>query len=173
MVAAKNTTKINVGRRKGATLRDVSANKWVRTMAAHLKQSGKLFVPNCTELTKNSHGNERAPQNPDWYYYRAAAVLRRIYLRPGTGYGGLGKAFAVLKNNGSRPEKTIKAARGMLHWVCRSLEGLKLVQKGKQSGRVLTRDGRRKCDAIAFNVKSGRKTVGAAAGAAGKKTAKK
>merc|ERR1711916_16348 len=76
----------------GATMRDVSANKWVRAMAAHLKQSGKLFVPNCTELMKQSHGNQRAPENKDWFFYRCAAVLRRIYVRPGTGYGGMGKA---------------------------------------------------------------------------------
>ena len=171
MVAAKTTkSKINVGRRKGATLRDVSGAKWVKAMAAHLKQSGKLFVPNCTELMKQSHANERAPQNPDWFFLRCAAVLRRVYVRPGTGYGGLSKAFGLKKNNGSRPEKPIKASRGLLHWACRSLEGLKLLQKGKESGRVLTREGRRKCDAIAFNVKSGRKAVGATAG---KKTAKK
>lgn len=167
MVAAKTSKKINMGRRKGATMRDVSANKWVRAMAAHLKQSGKLFVPNCTELMKQSTGNQRAPENPDWYFYRCAAVLRRVYVRPGTGYGGLGKAFGMLKNNGSRPEKTVKAVRGLLHWACRSLEGLKLLAKGKVKGRVLTREGKRACDTIAFNVKSGRKT------AAGKKTAKK
>ena len=168
MVAAKSGTKLNHGRRKGATMRDVSAYKWIRAMAAHLKQSGKLFVPNCTELMKQSHGNQRAPENPDWYFYRAASVLRHVYIHPGTGYGGLGKAFAIKKNNGSRPEKTVKATRGLLHWVCRSLEGLKLIAKGKAKGRVLTREGRRKADAIAFNVKSGRKAVGA-----GKKTAKK
>ena len=170
MVAAKGARKINVGKRKGATLRDVSANKWIRAMAQHLKQSGKLFVPSCTELVKQSHGNQRAPQNPDWYFYRCAAVLRRIYVRPGTGYGGLSKAFAIKKNNGSRPEKTVRASTGLLHWACRSLEGLKLIGKGKESGRILTKDGRRKCDAIAFNVKSGRKAVGTGAG---KKTAKK
>ena len=168
MVAAKNAKKINFGRRKGATVRDVSANKWVRAMAGHLKQSGKLFVPNCTELMKQCNANQRAPQNPDWYFYRCAAVLRRVYCRPGTGYGGMGKAFGMLKNNGSRPEKTVKALRGLLHWACRSLEGLKLIQKGKEQGRILTREGRRACDTIAFNVKSGRKTVGA-----GKKTTKK
>merc|ERR1711991_827804 len=95
---------------------------------------GKLFVPNCTELMKQSHGNQRAPENKDWFFYRCAAVLRRIYVRPGTGYGGMGKAFGILKNNGSRPEKTVKATRGLLHWACRSLQGLKLVAKGKESG---------------------------------------
>ncbi len=166
MVAAKKRVG-NVGKRKGATIRDVAANKWIRAMAQHLKQEGKLFVPNCTEIVKQSHGNDRAPQNPDWFYYRCAAVLRRIYVRPGTGYGGLSKAFAIKKNNGSNREHTVRAARGMLHWACRSLEGLKLIAKGKSSGRVITKEGKKRADTVAFNVLIRRKP------ATGKKAAKK
>ena len=150
MVAAKKIG--NVGKRKGATVRDVHTQRWVKAMASHLKQEGKLFVPRCSELIKTSHGRERAPQNPDWYYVRCAAVLRAIYLRPGTGYGGLSKRFSNKKNRGSQPEQYQKAARGPLHWCCRSLEGLKLIQKGKTSGRIITKDGRKKVDTVAFNV---------------------
>ena len=142
-----------IGKRKGATLRDVNAWRWIKACAAHLKQEGKLFVPRCAEIVKTSHGRDRAPQNNDWYYIRAAAVLRAIYLRPGTGYGGLSKRFGIKKNRGSRPEITTRAARGLLHWACRSLEGLKLVKKGKESGHVLTPEGRKRVDTIAFNVR--------------------
>eukprot|EP00657_Telonema_sp_P-1_P003578 TRINITY_DN1849_c0_g1_i2.p2 TRINITY_DN1849_c0_g1~~TRINITY_DN1849_c0_g1_i2.p2 ORF type:complete len:173 (+),score=86.80 TRINITY_DN1849_c0_g1_i2:169-687(+) len=141
----------NVGRRKGATVRDVDTWRWVKTMAKHFKDEGKLFVPSCTEIVKTSHGRERAPQNNDWYYIRCAAVLRAIYLRPGTGYGGLAKRFSNKKNRGSRPEIYCKAATGLLHWCCRSLEGLKLLAKGKEQGRVITKAGRKRADTIAFN----------------------
>ena len=164
MVAGKKFG--NVGKRKGATIRDVRAGRWVKTMAAHFKQEGKIFVPNCTELMKTSHGRERAPQNADWYYIRCAAVLRAIYLRPGTGYGGMSKRFGNKKNRGSQPEITTKSSRGLLHWCCRSLEGLKLVAKGKESGRVVTKEGRKKADTIAFNTLIRRK-------AGGKKVSKK
>ena len=164
MVAAKRIG--NVGKRKGATLRDVRPLRWVKAMAQHLKQEGKLFVPNCTEFMKTSHGRERAPQNPDWYFIRCASVLRAIYVRPGTGYGGMSKRFGIKKNRGSQPEITTRAARGLLHWCCRSLEGLKLIAKGKESGRVITKEGRKKSDTIAFNVLIRRK-------AGGKKVAKK
>ena len=153
MVATAGKKRIgNVGKRKGATIRDVSAWQWIKAAAEQLKQEGKLFVPRCSEIVKTSHGRERAPQNPDWYYIRAAAVLRAIYLRPGTGYGGLSKRFGNKKNRGSQPEITTKAARGLLHWACRSLEGLKLVTKGKESGHIITKEGRKRADTIAFNV---------------------
>jgi len=140
-----------VGKRKGVTVRDVSAWKWIKATAQYLKQAD-LFVPRCADIVKTSHGRERAPQNSDWYYIRAAAVLRAIYLRPGTGYGGLSKRFGNKKNRGSQPEITTRAARGLLHWACKSLTKMSLVTKGKESGHIITNEGRRCADAIAFNV---------------------
>ena len=160
MVAVVAKKKANVGKRKGATIRDVNTWRWVKAAANHLKQEGKLFVPNCSELVKTSHGKQRAPQSPDWYYIRCAAVLRALYIRPGQGYGGLAKRFSAKKNRGSRPEIYCKAGKGMLHWACKSLEKLKLIQKGQTSGRVLTKEGKKKADTIAFNVLTGRKAVG-------------
>ena len=166
MVAASKKVG-NVGKRKGATVRDVPAHKWVRAMAMQFKREGKIQVPTCSEIMKTSHGRERAPQCNDWYYMRCAAVLRHIYLRPGNGYGGMSKAFANKKNRGSKPERTIRAATGPIHWACKSLEGLKLIGKGKSHGRVVTREGRKRSDTVAFNVKIHRK------GPSGSKKAKK
>ncbi|CAG9578028.1 40S ribosomal protein S19-like protein [Leishmania major strain Friedlin] len=141
-----------IGKRKGATLKDVSAWRWIKTAARHFKQEGKIFVPNCTEIMKSSHGRERAPQNPDWYYIRCAAVLRAIYLRPGVGYGGLSKRFGNKKNYGSRPEHTVTSSTGPLHWACKSLTKLGLVEPGAQSGQRLTRKGHKFADSLAFQV---------------------
>jgi len=109
-MVAVTQKKALTGKRKGATVKDVKPFRWIKVMAKHLKQEGKLFVPNCADFIKTSHGRERAPQNPDWYYMRCAAVLRRIYIRPGVGMGGLAKKFASKKNRGSQPEITCKAA---------------------------------------------------------------
>ncbi|CAJ1016228.1 putative Ribosomal protein S19e [Leishmania utingensis] len=151
MAALKNKIR-RIGKRKGATLKDVSAWRWIKTAARHFKQEGKIFVPNCTELIKSSHGRERAPQNPDWYYVRCAAVLRAIYLRPGVGYGGLSKRFGNKKNYGSRPEHTVNSSTGPLHWACKSLTKLGLVEPGAQSGQRLTRKGHKFADSLAFQV---------------------
>eukprot|EP00796_Vickermania_ingenoplastis_P007305 gene7305-5147_t len=141
-----------IGKRKGATLRDVNAWRWIKTAARHFKQEGKIFVPNCAELVKTSHGRERAPQNPDWYYIRCAAILRALYIRPGQGYGGLSKRFGNKKNNGSCPEHAVKACKGLLHWGCKSLTKLGLVERGAEEGQRVTRKGRKFADAVAFQV---------------------
>uniref|UniRef100_A0A146LKB3 40S ribosomal protein S19 n=1 Tax=Lygus hesperus TaxID=30085 RepID=A0A146LKB3_LYGHE len=153
MVATAASSKIRrIGKKKGATLKDVNAWRWIKVAARHFKQEGKLFVPNCTEIVKTAHGRERAPQNTDWYYIRCAAVLRAIYLRPGVGYGGLSKRFASKKNYGSRPEHTVRAAQGLLHWSCKSLTKLGLVESGIKSGQRITKKGRKFADSLAFQV---------------------
>ena len=151
----------NVGRRKGATVRDVNTYKWVKAMANNFKKEGKIFVPSCIEFMKTGSGKERAPQNPDWYYLRCAAVLRKVYLRPGVGMGALASYFGNNKNNGSMPEHHRIGYKGLIHWAFRSLEGLGLVSKGKEQGRVITKDGRKRSDTIAYKVltRRGRKSA--------------
>ncbi|AAZ10777.1 ribosomal protein S19, putative [Trypanosoma equiperdum] len=141
-----------IGKKKGATLRDVHPWRWVKICSQHFKQEGKMMVPNCAEIVKTSHGRERAPQNPDWYYIRCAAVLRAVYLRPGVGYGGLSKRFSSKKNRGSRPEITTRASKGLLHWCCKSLTKLELLEKCKGAGHRVTKLGRKVADTIAFKI---------------------
>ena len=45
---------------------------------------------------------ELGPYDPDWYYTRAAAVARKVYLQPGMGVGALQKKFGGSRNRGTR-----------------------------------------------------------------------
>lgn len=45
---------------------------------------------------------ELAPYDQDWYYTRAAAIARKIYLQPGLGVGALKRKFGGAKNRGTR-----------------------------------------------------------------------
>lgn len=45
---------------------------------------------------------ELGPYDPDWYYTRAAAVARKVYLQPGLGVGALQKKFGGSRNRGTR-----------------------------------------------------------------------
>ena len=150
----KKTVRRNtiVGKKRGASIRDAPSWRWIKAVAKHFKNEGKLFVPNCTELIKSSFGRDRAPQNPDWYYIRTAAVLRRVYLRPGSGAGGLSKKYGIKQNRGSQPELATKGCRGLLRSCLQGLERMKLLEKGKNQGRVMTSSGRKLCDTIAHSV---------------------
>jgi hypothetical protein len=73
--------------KSGATVKDVPAQQFIAALAAHFKKSSKLELPAWHDLVKTGTFKELCPNDPDWYYVRAAAVARRVYLRGGTGVG--------------------------------------------------------------------------------------
>ena len=86
---------------RGVTVKDVSPNDFVIAYAAHLKRIGKIEVPKWTDLVKTGSFKELAPYDPDWYYVRAAAIARRVYIRGGVGVGAFKKVFGGRKHRGT------------------------------------------------------------------------
>ncbi|KAG8734602.1 40S ribosomal protein S19 [Ceratobasidium sp. 428] len=84
-------------------VRDISADAFIVAYSSHLKRSGKLEVPIWVDLVKTGAYKEQAPYDPDWYYVRAAAVARHIYLRKHVGVGALAKLHGGRNRRGNRP----------------------------------------------------------------------
>ena len=61
----------------------------------------------------------------------AAAVARKVYLRPGRGVGGLSKAFGTKARRGTMTNTHKPAATGIIRHVLQQLEALKVCTKGK------------------------------------------
>merc|ERR1712228_7693 len=136
--------------RRGVNVRDVAAADFVIAYAAHLKRIGKIEVPKWADLVKTASFKELAPYDPDWYYIRAAAVARRVYLRAGTGVGGLKKAFGGRKHRGTIKEKFCKGSGSIARHILKQLENLKIIEKVPSSkGRRITPQGQRDLDSIA------------------------
>eukprot|EP00760_Papus_ankaliazontas_P017649 PhM_4_TR17360/c0_g1_i3/m.21567/K02966/RP-S19e, RPS19; small subunit ribosomal protein S19e len=138
-------------RRGGVCVKDVEPAKWIAAFAGHLKQQGSIEVPEFVDYAKTGPNRILPPQNADWYYVKAAAVLRRVYLRPFTGIGGLRKVFGKCWGL-SRPVHFQVASGGVLRKVLQSLEKLGLVAKSNDGGRVITKAARRDCDRVAMKV---------------------
>ena len=111
-----------------------------------------MKVPEFVEIVKTSKAKEIGPVNPDWYYIRAAAVARHVYLRPNTGVGAIRKIYGSAKNNGTRPSHFVKSSASVARKVLQSLQGMKLVDVSPGGGRMLTSIGRRDMDRIAGQV---------------------
>jgi small subunit ribosomal protein S19e len=56
---------------RGATVRDVDAQAFVKAYAAHLKRGGKVDVPKWADLVKTGTYKELAPYESDWFYVHA------------------------------------------------------------------------------------------------------
>eukprot|EP01097_Dermamoeba_algensis_P001415 TRINITY_DN152_c0_g1_i1.p1 TRINITY_DN152_c0_g1~~TRINITY_DN152_c0_g1_i1.p1 ORF type:complete len:194 (+),score=69.35 TRINITY_DN152_c0_g1_i1:53-634(+) len=137
----------------GVTLKDVSAADFIKAYAAHLKRAGKLELPRWVDIVKTGVHKELPPSNPDWYFVRAAAIARRVYLRPGIGLGGFKKIFGGAKRRGTRPSHFQTASGSIVRHILKQLERVKVVEKDpKGKGRKLTAKGQRDLDRIAGQI---------------------
>ncbi|KAF8349351.1 hypothetical protein F5887DRAFT_489743 [Amanita rubescens] len=133
-------------------VRDVSADAFISAYANHLKRSGKLEVPTWADIVKTGHYKELAPYDPDWYYVRAAAVARHIYLRKDVGIGALTKLHGGRKRRGNRPSHHADSSASVQRNVCQSLEKIGILEKSENGGRRISQDGVRDLDRIATTV---------------------
>ena len=138
----------------GVTLRDVAADKFISAYAEVLKNNDKFIVPKWVDLVKTGVHKELAPYDPDWYYVRAAAIVRKIYLREGTGVGALKKRFGGGMRRGAAPLRHQDAAGGLIRAILINLDSLNITEKTKKGGRKITRIGQQALDLVAGQVHS-------------------
>jgi small subunit ribosomal protein S19e len=130
-------------------VRDVPSDAFIAAYSEVLKNNDKFVVPKWADLVKTGVHKELAPYDPDWYFVRAAAIARKIYLRQGTGVGALKKRFGGNYRRGSRPEKHQDAAGGIIRNICLTLDELKITEAHPKGGRRITRIGQQALDLVA------------------------
>ncbi|KAK4057361.1 Protein component of the small (40S) ribosomal subunit [Microbotryomycetes sp. JL221] len=130
-------------------VRDVSAEAFIAAYSSHLKRSGKLEVPIWVDTVKTAPSRELAPYDPDWFYVRAAAVARHIYLRKHVGVGALRKLHGGAANRGNRPSHHADASGSVERKIVQALEGLQILEKDPRGGRRISQQGVTDLDRIA------------------------
>merc|ERR1711860_119102 len=138
----------------GISVKDVDPHEYTKALAAFLKKSGKMKVPDWTIIVKLGRFKELAPCDEDWYYIRAASICRHLYIRSPCGVANFTKIYGGRKRNGTAPSHFCRSSTSVSRKILQSLEGLKLVEKDSNgSGRRLTAQGRKDLDRIAAQVK--------------------
>ena len=127
----------------GVILKDINQQELVRALAAFLKKSGKLKVPEWVDTVKLAKHKELAPYDENWFYTRAASTARHLYLRGGAGVGSMTKIYGGRQRNGVRPSHFSRGSKSVARRVLQALEGLKMVEKDQDGGRKLTPQGQR------------------------------
>eukprot|EP00088_Acartia_fossae_P015696 TRINITY_DN1865_c0_g1_i6.p1 TRINITY_DN1865_c0_g1~~TRINITY_DN1865_c0_g1_i6.p1 ORF type:complete len:145 (-),score=60.12 TRINITY_DN1865_c0_g1_i6:70-504(-) len=140
------------------SVKDVDQQQFTVALAAFLKKSGKMAVPEWVDLVKTAIAKELAPYDEDWFYTRTASVARHLYLRAPVGVSTIRKIYGVRKNNGSSPSHWCRSSGSVARKALQALEKMKLVEKDASgSGRRLTGQGRRDLDRIAAQIKKSKK----------------
>ncbi|KAI1267439.1 40S ribosomal protein S19 [Xylariaceae sp. FL1019] len=134
----------------GVSVRDVPAQKFIETYSQFLKRQGKLPVPGWVDTVKTGVSRELPPQNADWFYVRAAAVARHVYLRKTVGVGRLRKAHGTAKNRGVRPSHHVDASGSVDRKIMQALEKIGVLEQDEEKGgRRISQSGQRDLDRIA------------------------
>merc|ERR1711990_997564 len=85
------------------SVKDVSQQEFTMALAAFLKKSGKMKVPEWVDLVKTNNRKELAPYDEDWFYVRTASMARHMYIRSPIGVSTVKKIYGIRSNNGSSP----------------------------------------------------------------------
>merc|ERR1711863_110292 len=133
-------------------VKDVDQQKFTAALAAFLKKSGKVKLPEWVDIVKTNVAKELAPFDEDWYYIRLASMARHIYIRSPVGVSTVCKIYGVRRNNGSKPSHWSAGSGTIARKALQTLEQLKLVEKDPNGGRRLSSQGRRDMDRIAAQV---------------------
>ena len=139
----------------GVTVRDVPADKFIAAYADVLKNNDKFIVPKWVDLVKTGVHKELCPYDPDWYYIRAAAIARKIYLREGTGVGALKKRFGGNYRRGAAPDRHQDGAGGIIRAIVVNLDALNVTESSGKGGRKVSRTGQQALDLVAGQVNRG------------------
>ena len=134
-------------------MKDVPSHDFVKALSIWLKKSGKIKLPDYADYVKTGKHKELAPYDKDWYYIRAASVVRHIYLRQGVGVGALQKVYGGRKRRGTRPSKYVRASASLHRHILQQLEKMKLIEQDDDNGgRRITSKGQKDLDQIAGQV---------------------
>ncbi len=138
--------------KKMVSVFDVNANELIEKASAELKKLEVMKMPEWAMFVKTSVARERQPAEKDWWYFRAASILRKTYMldKP-IGTNKLKNKYGGRKNRGHKPERFYKGSGKIIRVILQQLEKaefVKQVEKGVHKGRMITGKGKRFLDKI-------------------------
>ncbi len=136
------------------TVYDVPADILIDRLSKYLKENVReVKPPEWAAYVKTGSHVERAPHNPDWWYVRAASILRKLYIKGPIGVSRLRKLYGGRKRRGVKPAHFRRAGGSIIRHILQQLEEAGLAEKDGNRGRILTPKGRSLLDALAARIK--------------------
>ena len=124
---------------------DVDTNELLEKAAEALKKAEAVKIPKWAAFVKTGVGKERPPERRDWWYVRAASILRKIYMKGPIGVSKLRSNYRTKKNRGHKLEKVCKTSGKITRTILQQLEKAELIkfaEKGVHKGRAITKKGK-------------------------------
>jgi small subunit ribosomal protein S19e len=149
-----------------AIVYDISANVLIEAAAKELAKLKSIKAPEWAAFVKTGMSKDTVPAREDWWYVRAAAILRTIYTSRGPiGVQKLRVKYGGKKNRGHKPEAFFRASGKIIRVILQQLETENLIKKadiGVHKGRVIAPQGKSFLDKIASGLAGKKPKVEAA-----------
>ena len=133
------------------TVYDVPADRFIRTLAEELKKKPEITPPEWAAFCKTGVHKEMPPQDPEWWFVRAASILRRVYIEGPIGVQRMRSIYGGKMDRGSRPSQFRKGSGSILRKSLQQLETAGLVLHDK-TGRRITPAGASYMDGLADRI---------------------
>jgi small subunit ribosomal protein S19e len=124
---------------------DVPSAKLISALAEQMKSVTAVQEPDWAKYVKTGSHAERPPSSSDWWFTRAASLLRKLYIHGPVGLTDLERAYGGTKALHYFPKHHRDAGGSNIRKILKQLEQAELVSKTPK-GRVLTSKGRAMLD---------------------------
>lgn len=135
---------------------EIDAQEYNLKLAEALKKVPEFKQPEWSKFVKSGPSKERPIDDVDFWYKRAASVLRQVYKKKIVGVNKLRTKYGSKKNRGFKPEEFRKAGGKIIRTILQQSDkaGFTEIAKGikdvrsKRPGRQLTKKGKDFMEAI-------------------------
>jgi small subunit ribosomal protein S19e len=125
---------------------DVPADKLIDRLTAAMKRNDSISPPEWADMVKTGIHREKSPADPDWWYTRVAAVLRKVYMNGPIGTAQLAAMFGGPVDRGSKPYHAWSGSRAIIRLSLKQLETAGLIMREGHKGRRISPAGQRLLD---------------------------
>ncbi|MBS3097854.1 30S ribosomal protein S19e [Candidatus Woesearchaeota archaeon] len=135
-----------------ATIYDVDPIEHIEKIAEELKKIEAIKPLPWASYVKTGVHKERPPIRKDWWYIRAASLLRAIYKLGPIGVSKLRTKYGGKKSSGVKTEHFYKGSGSIIRKILQQLEKAELVKKEAKKvhkGRLITQKGKSLLDKTA------------------------
>ncbi|UPV75324.1 30S ribosomal protein S19e [Halorussus limi] len=136
------------------TLYDVPADDLIDAVAAKLED--RIEEPDWAEYATTGESKELPPEQEDFWFRRAASLLRKVATDGPVGVERLSTEYGDKKGGSNRyqvaPEHRSDGSRNIIRTILQQLEDEDLVDTEGSAGRIVTSDGRSLLDDTAGEV---------------------
>ncbi|MHA2296987.1 MAG: 30S ribosomal protein S19e [Candidatus Hodarchaeales archaeon] len=128
----------------------IPAEIFIHRLAENFKKEGTIVAPEWADYVKTSHSRENRPVQDDWFYIRAASIMRKVYMRGPIGVSRLRKPYGGKKNRGNKPNSFKLASGSVIRRILQQLEKAQFIEKSPTGkGRRITPKGQSYLDSFA------------------------